>query len=598
MNVGSQSHQAPPRFKLGQLTLPRLRLALYPTLLTALALSACTQAPVIVEQPPVVTPPKALPPVKVPDREFTSDSLYSLLVAEMAIERRRYDIALDNYVQQANATRDPEVTARAARVARVLKAHEPALEMSQIWVELEPHNSEAQMILTDELIEAGQLERAFKHATTLLDNGEQVAFEAIAARAAEGNPETTHNLTGLFEGLLTKHPNNIQLLVGYSLLLEQQKRQTEALDAAKRATLLDPQNIRAIYQESRMLQQLGQHEQAIKKMGELISLTPQNTVLRTRYARYLASHDIQAARQQYQILFNQQPHDAEILLSLALVEQEAELFESAISHFQQLVDRNQHADTANYQLGRIHEYRGRPDLALTYYKAVNPGQEYLSAVYRASEIIAKQDIYQALQFVKGLRSASPSQYQDGLYLREANLMLDAGQAEGALATLDKGLMQTPDSINLLYSRAMLYTQLDDLGQAERDFKRIIELRPNNAAALNAFGYTLADRTDRYEEAYNYISRALKITPKDPAVLDSMGWVEYRLGNYPAALKRLRQAMNLMVDHEIAAHLGEVLWVTGNKDEAISVWKQGLESNPTSTVIESTLKRLNAALSQQ
>lgn len=588
MNVGTHTKSIAPHQPNGF-----RRASLWGATLCAIMLSSCATQPEVTQPTPIEAPPKPATPVKVADRAFTSDSLYSLLVAEMAIERRRYDIALDNYVQQANVTRDPEVTARAARVARVLKAHESALEMSQIWVELEPHNSEAQMILTDELIEAGQLEQAFEQASTLLERGEQVAFEAIAARAADSEGETTQNLITLFENLLATHPHNPQLLVGYSLLLEQDKRQEEALEAAKRAALLDPENIRAVYQESRMLQQLGKHEQAIKKMGELVQLTPQNTTLRTRYARYLASHNLTQARQQYQILFNQRPQDADILLSLALVEQESELFESAISHFQQLVDRNQHANTANYNLGQIHELRGRADLALNHYKAVKPSQEFLSAVYRASEILAKTDSYAALTYVKSLHASTPNQYQDGLYLREANIMLDAGQTEGALASLDRGLQLVPDSINLLYSRAMLYTQLDDLNKAERDFLLILELRPNNAAALNAFGYTLADRTDRLEEAYTYISRALSITPDDPAVLDSMGWVEYRLGNLEQALEKLQAAMAILPDHEIAAHLGEVLWITGKKQEAVRVWKKGLESNPTSTVIESTLQRLNA-----
>lgn len=209
MKAGTSSPQATQQKTLGLLK-GRNALA---GLICAIAFTGCANAPELVETP-TITEPVLLTPVKVADRAFTTDQLYSLLVAEMAIERRRYDIALDNYVQQANATRDPEVTARAARVARVLKAHEPALEMSQIWVELEPYNSEALLILTDELIEAGQLEQAFAHARKLLNQGEQVAFEAIAARAADGPPETTRNLTSLFEEMLAQHPQNPQLLVG------------------------------------------------------------------------------------------------------------------------------------------------------------------------------------------------------------------------------------------------------------------------------------------------------------------------------------------------------------------------------------------------
>jgi Flp pilus assembly protein TadD len=178
---------------------------------------------------------------------------------------------------------------------------------------------------------------------------------------------------------------------------------------------------------------------------------------------------------------------------------------------------------------------------------------------------------------------------------EADLLTQSGNNSAAEKVLSEGLTQTPTSISLLYARAMLYTRVDFVEAAEKDLLAILAQKPDDAAALNALGYTLADKTSRFDEAQNYISRALAITPNDPAVLDSFGWLQYRKGNAEQALISLRKAMTAMPDHEIAAHLGEVLWVTGVQDEARAVWRSGLELNPKSQIIHQTIHRLNATL---
>ena len=138
---------------------------------------------------------------------------------------------------------------------------------------------------------------------------------------------------------------------------------------------------------------------------------------------------------------------------------------------------------------------------------------------------------------------------------------------------------------------MLNERRDLIAQTETDLRTILQHEPNNATALNALGYTLADRTDRYEEAFELISQALSLKPDDPAILDSMGWVHYRLGQIDEALLRLRQAMKMFPDHEIAAHLGEVLWVSGQQEEARSVWEEGMKLSPNSSIIPRAMERM-------
>ncbi|HEY6609878.1 MAG TPA: tetratricopeptide repeat protein, partial [Pseudomonas sp.] len=163
--------------------------------------------------------------------------------------------------------------------------------------------------------------------------------------------------------------------------------------------------------------------------------------------------------------------------------------------------------------------------------------------------------------------------------------------DAAWQRITAALEQFPEDLNLIYTRAMLAEKRGNLAGLEQDLRFIIEREPDNAMALNALGYTLADRTTRYDEAHELITRAYELNPDDPAILDSLGWVNYRMGNLPEAEKLLRQALERMPDHEVAAHLGEVLWASGQQDAARKVWRQALADTPDSSVLQETLKRL-------
>lgn len=535
-------------------------------------------------------------PQQVADRSFTTESLYALLVAEMAIDRKRYDIALNNYVQQAAATRDPNVTAQATRIARILKAHQPALEMAQLWMELEPNNSDAQLIASAELIEANRLDDALAISEQLLAQDEATAFDAIAVKAADNDLASVTSLLARYESLAARHPQNYQLQLGLSVLLQRAERNDEALVAIKRAQKLEPDNVRAGFQESRILQQMGQQDLALDKLAVLVEENPENIGLRARYARILAGTDIQASREQFTILNKQSPGDRDILFSLALVEMESGHLAEAEEHFLQLLQRGYYQSAAHYHLGMIYDKRQDMAPAMEHLLQVEQGPNYLAAMAKATEILARLNRSQdAIAVLQTQRPQVDPAYREGLYMIESDVLSGTGQMLDAETVLTTGLSEFPDSTRLLYARAMLYSRIDNMSAAEQDLKQILVLTPDNAAALNALGYTLADKTDRLEEAYLYIKRAYELTPDDAAVMDSMGWVQYRLGNLKEAIEQLRAALKAMPDHEIAAHLGEVLWVSGVRDEAREIWRSGLELNPRSAIIRETMQRLKAEM---
>jgi tetratricopeptide (TPR) repeat protein len=180
-----------------------------------------------------------------------------------------------------------------------------------------------------------------------------------------------------------------------------------------------------------------------------------------------------------------------------------------------------------------------------------------------------------------------------LYILESDILIHAGDLTAAGALLDRANDEFGDSADLLYARSLLAEKRGDIKGAERDLRRIISIDPDNGAALNALGYVLTNHSKRYLEAQGLIRRALVLSPNDPTVLDSMGWVKFRMGDTQAALGYLEQAYERYPDPEIAAHLGEVLWTLGRRERAIAIWREGLNKDAAHGVLRETVRRLGA-----
>jgi tetratricopeptide (TPR) repeat protein len=256
-----------------------------------LLLGACGTAPVKTAQNEEATNEVA-PEVtheRVADKPLSADTLYALLVAELAMGRQRHDIALNNYVQQARATLDPGVAEHATHLARMLRASDDALSMAELWSTVEPENVEARHLYASSLVQANRFDEAFEQARLLVESGETAAFEDLAANAADGGPQLSQNLAVKYKELLETYPDNTSLLVGYSLLLEQLNQTSESLKVVRHALSIDKNSIAALYQESRLLLALGEDKLAMEKMGELVETNPGNHRLRLRYARALTT---------------------------------------------------------------------------------------------------------------------------------------------------------------------------------------------------------------------------------------------------------------------------------------------------------------------
>lgn len=533
--------------------------------------------------------------IQTPAKPFQTETLYSLLTAEIAGSRAQYDVALSNYVQQARETRDPQIAERATMIARYLNNNTVALEMARIWVQAAPYNKDALANTSMAYMQEGQLREAFEYSRRLLDEGGEPLFQNIAANAASQGDAERSALLDDFVSHLQSHPEDEQLLVGTGILLQQQGKYDEAMSLVHQTLRVHPRSIPAAILEANLLHQMKRDQEAITKMAALLEFYPNNTSLRQQYARILTHYDMALAQEQFTLLTQQLPGDGNLLLSLGIIALERKDNETARQTFEELLDRDLHISTAHYYLGRMAEARRDLPEAIIHYLQVESGNDFLPATISLLDIfVRQQDFLSAQQHMNRLHLRFPDQ-SEALYVLHGQTLIKHNYLAEADAAFTEGLDNFVASTRLLFARAMLNNQRNRIAAAERDLRQILKQEPDNAAALNSLGYILVDRTRRFAEARPLLEKALSLQPDDAAILDSMGWLHYRTGNYPEALMFLRKAFAAGPNAEISAHLGEVLWLLGNKTEARQVWQEGIKHAPNDPVIQETLNRLKADL---
>ena len=509
------------------------------------------------------------------------DSMYKLLIAEFAGRRGRLDISLENYLEVARSTRDPAIAERAVRIAVFARDEAKGLEAAQLWTEVAPDSTDARQVYAALLIRAGeldagvvQLEAAIGH----FPGGSAEAFARIGDMLARERDKVAA-LT-VMERLVGTRGNDAAAQAAYAQLLARTGKIDEALAVYERVMELDPNDEQTTIIYAGLLQRQGHTQAALDSLAKALKKNPDAQRVRLTYARLLVeAKRYDEARDQFVRLSKDSPDNADVRYALGLLLLQTNHFDDAGKQFDELIKRRQRVDAAYYYLGQIAESQQKVDAALAAYRKVVDGEHRLNAQIRTAVLLAERgDVDQARRHLHGVRGDN-IQEAIRIYRAEAEILANDGQMEQAMLVYDGALDELPKETDLLYARAMLAEKMDKLDVVERDLRDIISREPNNADALNALGYTLADRTDRYEEAYELIKRAYDIKPDDHYVIDSMGWVLYRMGRYQEALVHLRRAMEINRDPEIAAHLGEVLWVMGNKDAAREIWDAALKSTP-------------------
>ncbi|MFT4518963.1 MAG: tetratricopeptide (TPR) repeat protein [Halioglobus sp.] len=526
----------------------------------------------------------------VPERPFPDDSLHELLVAEFALRRKEYDVALNKYMTQSTLLRDKSVSSHTVHLSQFMRREDELYEATKLWVELEPDNIEANSIMGNLLVRQGRAVEALPHLTLAARDGKSTNYTVLLNGYQDLSEEQQTALATGINELALEFPDDSKLILTQALIQTEQHKYDEALDKLERLFEIEPRQPQALMLEAKILS-YQKAAQPYAHIDRVLAEEPENKLLRLQYARMLTAVDMELARAQFEILSTQSPRDGDLLFSLALINKEMGDYPAASAYLLQIIALQQRIDEANYYLGRIEEDKDQPLEAASYYMQVEDGKQYLAANSRIAQIFFDAGQHdKSNAWFDEQREENP-QRREQLYGLQADVLTRSGAPELATSVLNSALNESPRSPVLLYSRAMLAEQQNDLTTMEKDLRRILDDDPDNTTALNALGYTLANRTDRYPEALELVSRALALQPNEPAILDSMGWVLFRSGRHEEAIQYLSRAYAEFPDPEVAAHLGEVLWATGKTEAAKTVWQGASIRDPNHPVLRTTLDRL-------
>ena len=548
----------------------------------------------VTEQKTVSPQPQHLEPA--PSSPLSADVMYKVLVAEVALQRGQYAVAIKNYLQLGEARHDPRLLERAARIAVYAHDDKHALEAAKQWVELEPDNVDAREVVTAFYIRNGEYDEAQHQLEALLainSNDKDNAFMLIAGLL--GRQQDKQAALEVMQRLVKSRPDDPSALVALSHLAVRAGALGQAEEAIKRVVELQPDSVDAKIQLARILAMRGKSTAALKLLADTVKKHPKDTNLRTNYARALADDKkIDKAYEQFKIIDKQSPDDPENLGVLGMVALKLGRMDEGERYFLRLNrSNNAYKSQSSYYLGRIaEEYHKDPDAAIKWYSKVGSGENYLESQIRIALLLAqKGDLADARGRLSSIVPQTPEE-RVRIYLVDGQILRDAGRPQDAIEVFTSALKELPDNADLLYARAMTAEKIAQYDMMEKDLKEIIARDPENVDALNALGYGLADHTTRYQEALGYIQRALDLQPDSYFILDSMGWVQYRLGNDQKAVSYLRRALDASSDTEIAAHLTEVLWVMGDKQAAREVWDKALKVAPGDKLLLDVMNRLD------
>ena len=522
---------------------------------------------------------------------FPEGTLLALLTAEVAGYRGDYQYALDQYLIEAEKTLDPGVAARVTRLAAYMKADDKLYQAASLWAQADPESLEAHQFLADQLVKRALYVDALETMQTIDRLGGEAQFDYFAYRVGRMTQEDRQALLLGLNDMLTVNPNEPQILFSKAALLEALGDGPAALETADTLLGLKPAELNFIILKANLLSDLNQKQAAQAFLSEQLAINPDQPRLRLLLARLLfEAQAFSDARVQYQILHEIRPEDGEILFALAMLSIEQADFAQARLHLGRLVRTDQRVNQAQYYLGLVAEKTGDVALALREFAKVDGGYEYLSAQGRIVELISVNQSLEDARSYLAKKKLAHNGLRSQFDLIEGQLLSRVDAEDALFEHLDEAIEAQAGDIPLLYFRAMSGQKYDRLDILERDLKQVLTLDPGNADAMNALGYTLADQTDRYDEAYVLIEKALRLKPEEPAFIDSMGWVLYRLNRYEEAIDYLEQAFERFPNDEVAAHLGEVLWQSGKTRRAKRVWKEALSETPDSTFLQSVLKR--------
>ena len=524
---------------------------------------------------------------------LSQDLIYEYLLGDIAARRGDPVTAAGAMTRAAELSSNLEITLRAFSMSMEAGRYEQALELSELLASIDSDypGERALALRLQALIALDREEDVFHTLVALIDTlPDQAELPQYIAQTLGRTPEPGRWLA-LIERVAIHFEDNpwTQLSAGWlAYRADDGDRAQAALD---RALVLKPGWEEVALLKFSHLRQNDDHGPVAAFAIDFLDRYPDRVRLRLAYGRLLAEwNDNLAALSQFEKLLEFDPRNIDALYAAGILSQGLAFLDQAKTYFETLLEHYPQEDRSRLYLGQILSEQGEYDDALDLLREIVSADLYFDVQIRVGFVLADAGrIEEALRHLADVTPKSQDE-QVRIYLAREQVLRDSGQPEQALELLSAALIDIPDHPDLLYARGLVTAIMDRVAEHERDMRRLIEIDPENAHAYNALGYTLADKTDRLAEALELIEKALTLLPGDPFILDSLGWVHYRRGDLDLALEYLRLAMDQRPDAEIAAHLGEVLWQLGDKDQAIAAWQDGKQADPDNPVLKDTMRK--------
>ena len=538
----------------------------------------------------------------VPDVNLSGALLYQLMYAEVAAQRGDLGTAYAVYLKLARETRDPRLARRATEVALQGRALGESLEAAKLWHELAPRSGDASQTLAMLYAASGKFDDAHAIFSEQLKTATQPAEELGRIQRALTRSQDRAGAFALLERLAQPYGKSADVRLVLANGAQAAGLNGRAIEEAKAAVGLAPDSERAVMTAAQYMQ-ASDRRGALDMLARFLERNPKATDPRLAYARLLiADRQYAAARVQFERLLQADPRNPTLVYSMALLSMQGNLKADARAYLQRYLalleepgNEERDADSAYLNLAQLAEDDRQYTEALKWLRRIEGGEEYLQARLREASVLAKMNrLEEGRKILRDIKPRSDDERVQ-LVITEAQLLREAKRAEDSYAMLAEALAKNPDNLSLLYETAMAAERTNRLVEMEKHLRRVIELKPDHAHAYNALGYTFADRNTRLPEALKLIEKAHELSPADPYILDSLGWVHFRMGDLKRAREYLERAYEAKPEAEVTIHLAEVLWASGDQAGARKLLREVRSQEPGNELLKSTIARLRIGL---
>jgi tetratricopeptide (TPR) repeat protein len=537
-----------------------------------------------------------------PDVNLSGALLYQLMAAEVAAQRGDIGAAYATYLKLARETRDSRLARRATELALQGRALAESLEAARLWHELAPRSNEATQAVAMLYAASGKFDESYALFSEQLKTSPQPAEELARIQRALTRSQDRTGAFVLLERLAQPYGKTAEVRLVLANGAQAAGLNARAIEEAKAAVDLAPDSERAALTAAQYMQATDR-KGALALLSRYLERQPKSSDGRLAYARLLiADRQYDTARGQFERLLQADPKNPDLVYSMALLSMQGNLKADARRYLERYLalleepgNEERDADNAYLNLAQLAEEDKQYGEALKWLRKVEGGEEYVPARVREAAVLAKMNRLDEGR--KVLREIKPRSEDERvqLVIAEAQLLRDGKRQEASYAMLAQALEKTPDNLALLYDTAMAAERTNRLVEMERHLRRVIELKPDYAHAYNALGYTFADRNTRLPEALQLIEKANQLSPDDPYILDSLGWVHFRMGDLKRAREILERAYHAKPEAEVAIHLAEVLWAAGDQEGARRLLREVRTQEPGNELLKSTLARLKISL---